>query len=59
VFAALDQLESILEASEGELTAIGQPLMELQHSPFIGDLQGEPTLIQRLREIFDSYFTGG
>lgn len=57
LFDALDRLESILEAREIELPVIGQLLMDLRHSPFIGELHAEPTLIQRFGEIFDSYYT--
>jgi len=54
---ALDQLESVLAVREEGLPVAGQALLELRHSPFIGELYAEATLIQRFGEIFVSYYT--
>ena len=57
VFDALDRLESILGNGEGEPPVTSQALLDLRHSPFIGELHAEPTFIQRFDALFYGYFT--
>ena len=56
VFDALDQLESVLEAREKGLPVSGPALLDLRHSPFIGELHADPRLIRRFGEIFNRVY---
>jgi len=56
-FDALDRLESILDTPERERPATGQALLDLRHSPFIGELHADPTFMQRFSELFERHST--